>query len=136
MGLNFTLPLLRSRKSSGFLQDTIPCGSKVIILTAGDHNLGTLLGGNSPSTNPGVVKAFQSVGGAQFPNIQNNLPYILIGRKCGNAVEKIARLVKDTIILNDSMAVKRPSGTIFLKLSVLLLTGNRCTGIIFRLSRI
>ena len=73
-----------------FLQDTVPCGSKVILYTCdNNNNLGDLLGGNGPHTNPGLVQAFQSIGGTQFPNLQNNLPYILIGNKCGSAVEKL-----------------------------------------------
>ena len=95
-----------------FIQN-IPCGSKVLIFTAGDHNLGDLLGGNSPHTNPGLVHAFESVGGTQFPNIQNNLQYVLIGRKCGTAIEKIGASLKDTVLLQDSVAVKRASGIIF-----------------------
>ena len=96
-----------------FLQDTIPCGSKVILYTCDNNNLGDLLGGNSPNTNPGLVQAFQSIGGTQFPNIQNNLPYILIGRKCGHAIEKIAGSDTSMIVLSDTFGVRRSNGIIF-----------------------
>jgi len=58
-----------------FLQNTIPCGHKVILCTDNYHNLGDILGGNGPNTNLGLVQAFQSIGSTQFPNIQNDLPY-------------------------------------------------------------
>lgn len=96
-----------------FLQDTIPCGSKVIISAADNHNLGDILSGNSPNTNPGLVQALQSVGGTQFTNIHNNLPYILIGRKCGTAIEKIGNADTSKIFLSDSVRIKRESGYIY-----------------------
>jgi len=95
-----------------FLQDTLPCGSKVIIFTSGDHNLGDILGGNSPTANPGLVQAFQSVGGTQFPNVRNNNPYILVGRKCGAAIEQIGTKDSSVIFVYDTLLLKRESGFI------------------------
>jgi len=95
-----------------FLQDTIPCGSKVMLFTSGNHNLGDILGGNGTSTNPGLVQAFQSIGGVQFPNLQNNLPYILVGRKCGAGLEEIGATDSSKIFVYDTVAVKRISGKI------------------------
>ena len=96
-----------------FLQDTIPCGSKVILYTTGStHNLGDLLGGANP-TNPGLVKAFESVGSTQFQNIKNDNAYILVGRKCGSAVEKIAASLADTVFVLDSIPIKKDNGIIF-----------------------
>lgn len=96
-----------------FLQDTIPCGYKVVLFTDNNHNLGDILGGNGPNTNPGLVQAFQSIGGTQFSNIQNNFQYILIGRKCGAAVEKIADNDTASAYLNDTIRIKRESGYIY-----------------------
>jgi len=96
-----------------FLQDIIPCGSKVILFVDNNHNLGDLLGGNGPNTNPGLVQAFQSIGGTQFSNIQNNLPYALIGRKCGAAVEAIGDDPTAIIFAYDSLQVKRDNGYIY-----------------------
>ncbi len=100
---------------SDFLQDSILPGTKVIVYTCSNHNLGDILGGNNPlTTNPGLVQAFQSIGGTQFPNVQNNLPYILVGRKGGAAVEKIGESSVDTLtFVYDSITIKRESGYIY-----------------------
>ncbi|MBI4929964.1 MAG: hypothetical protein HY841_04315 [Bacteroidetes bacterium] len=96
-----------------FLQDSIPCGSKVILYTSGNHNLGDILGGNPLTTNPGLVQAFMSIGGTQFSAIQNNYPYILIGRKCGTAVEELGANSNTVSFLSDTLMIKRESGYIF-----------------------
>ena len=96
-----------------FLKDTIPCGSKVVVFTSGNHNLGDLLEGSSPFTNPGLIQAFQSIGSTLLSNIQNNLPYILVGRKCGVGVEKIADSARQTIFVYDTLSIKRESGYIY-----------------------
>ncbi len=96
-----------------FLETTVPCGSKVILYTCDDHNLGNVVGGSGPTTNPGLVQAFQKIGGTQFPNIQNNVPYILIGRKCGNGLELLGASDSSKLFLTDSISVKRESGNIY-----------------------
>lgn len=95
-----------------FLQDTIPCGYKVILSCYGTHNLGDLLGGNMATTNPGLVQAFQSIGGTQFPNIQNTLPYVLVGKKCGTAVEAIGDGITTPFAI-DTFVIKRENGYIY-----------------------
>jgi hypothetical protein len=109
----YTSTPLQQENLRRFLQDTIPCGSKVIIFTSGDHNLGSIIGGNSPTINTGLVKAFQSIGGIQFTNIKDNNPYILVGRKCGDAIEKIGVQDSSVIFLYDTCTVKRESGFIY-----------------------
>ena len=96
-----------------FLLNVIPCGHKVILFVDNNHNLGDILGTGSPSINPGLVKAFQSIGGSKFSILKNDLPYILVGRKCGTALEYIADSVSATIFLGDTCALKRESGSIY-----------------------
>lgn len=98
-----------------FLDTAVPSGSKVILYTCSNHNLGDILGGNNPITaNPGLVLAFQSIGGTQFPNVQNDLPYILVGRKNGAGIEKIGASNIDTLtFVYDTIAIKRESGYIY-----------------------
>ncbi|TAL60517.1 MAG: hypothetical protein EPN85_07050 [Bacteroidetes bacterium] len=97
-----------------FLENTVPCGSKVILYVSDNHNLGDVLGGNNPSSvNPGLIQAFQSIGGTQFSNIRNNLPYIIIGRKCGNGTEKIGDSDSSKIFVKDTLSIKRESGKIY-----------------------
>lgn len=102
----------QQEKLRSFLQDTVPCGSKVVLYICDNHNLGTLVGGNGPTTNPGLVNAFQSIGGTQFPNLQDNLPYILIGRKCGSAIEKLGLSDSSILYLGDTLPIKRENGKI------------------------
>jgi len=96
-----------------FLDTIVPCGYKVILSSHGSHNLGDILGGNIATTNPGLVQAFQSIGGTQFPNIQNNLPYVLVGRKCGTATEAIGESTTSLPFVIDTFVVKRESGYIY-----------------------
>ncbi|HEY4798596.1 MAG TPA: C25 family cysteine peptidase, partial [Bacteroidia bacterium] len=96
-----------------FIENDIPAGSKVILFTPRNHNLGDLVGASASLPNPGLVHAFQSIGGGQFTNLRNNRPYILIGRKNGAGVEMIASADSSTIDLIDTFNLRRSSGTIF-----------------------
>lgn len=96
-----------------FLQNVVPCGHKVVLWVCDNHNLGDIIGGTGPNTNPGLIQAFQAIGGTQFPNAQNNIPYILIGRKCGSGTEKFGDADSSKIFLYDTLAVKRESGSIY-----------------------
>ncbi|MBI3500684.1 MAG: hypothetical protein HY063_02730 [Bacteroidetes bacterium] len=99
---------------ANFLLNVVPAGYKIILYTSGNHNLGDLLGGNSPKTNPGLVQAFQSIGATQFSNIQNNLPYALVGRKGGIVAEAIGINSTDTsVFIKDTLIFKRESGNIY-----------------------
>lgn len=97
-----------------FLVNVVPNGSKVVLCVDDDHNLGDILNSNNGmNVNPGLVGAFASIGGSQFLAIENNLPYILIGRKGGAAVEKIGISDTSEIYLYDTVKVLREEGTIF-----------------------
>ena len=96
-----------------FLKDSLPCGSKIIITAADNHNLGDILNTSSPFVNTGLVQAFQSVGGSLFTTIQNDRPYILIGRKCGTAVEKLGGSDTSLVFLKDTIGIRRESGSIY-----------------------
>lgn len=96
-----------------FLQDSVPCGSKVVLYTCDNHNLGDILGGNGPTTNPGLVAAFHSIGATQCANIQNDIPYIVSGRKCGGGVEKFGNSPLEKIFLYDTLSIKREDGFIY-----------------------
>ena len=97
-----------------FLNTVVPCGTKIVMYTTGNHNLGDIIGIAGANVNPNLVQAFQSVGGTQFSSIQNDRPYIIIGRKCGAANEGSGAADSSKIFLGeDTFAVKRESGFIY-----------------------
>jgi len=110
----FTTTTSEQETLRSFLVDVIPSGSKVILCVDDNHNLGDILNSNSGNTNPGLVSAFASIGGSQFLTIENNLPYVLIGRKGGAAIEKIGMSADTSFVyLYDTVKVLREEGTIF-----------------------
>lgn len=97
-----------------FLSDSVPHGSKIILYTPLDHNLGDLIGSGNGFPHPGLVKVFaDSLGATQFYNLKNNYPYILVTRKGGAAVEKIADSLNQSILVYDTVPEKRDNGWIY-----------------------
>lgn len=98
-----------------FLSDSVPHGSKIVLYTPQEHNLGDLIGSENGFPHPGLVKVFaDSLGATLFYNLRNNYPYILVTRKGGGtAIEKIADSLNQSIVVYDTVPEKRDNGWIY-----------------------
>ncbi|MFH1004696.1 MAG: C25 family cysteine peptidase [Bacteroidota bacterium] len=93
---------------TNFLQSFIPCGSIVALYTPGNHKLDSILNNNTA-----LLAAFRSVGAVQISSLKRNVPYILIGKKCGSAIETVGDSIRHIISASQNTIIKRNSGNVF-----------------------